>query len=132
MNGREVRPEQAKYRYGGRLIVDKHPPFAAGRNFAPKNDRIAFRIDAVGIENLCHGFVCSLFRFKHACHERPFRPRANHVGRGFIPEEQREGINQNGFSRTSFAGQQIQPRSKLHRNIVNDGVILQPQFDQHG
>src|SRR6266478_4179386 len=56
----------------------------------------------------------------------------DHLCGSLVAKEQRECVNENGFSGPGFAGKKIEPGSKFHRYVVNDGVIFNPQFEKHG
>ncbi len=56
---------------------------------------------------------------------------ANHVHGSFVPQQKGQGINEDGFSGAGFAGQQVQARRELDRQVVYDRVVFEPQFDEH-
>src|SRR5437868_7920751 len=56
---------------------------------------------------------------------------ADHVSRRLLTQQQRKRINEDRFSGAGFAGQQVQACGELHRHVVDDRVVLQPQLEQH-
>ena len=57
---------------------------------------------------------------------------ANHVRGGAPAHRQAERVHQNGFARAGFARKQIQSGLKFQRQLVNDRVILNEDFAEHG
>ena len=131
MNGGEIRSQLAQDGNGGRLVIDEHPSLAAGRNLAAQDDRFVFLVDAVVFEDLSDCLFRPTFNFKDSGNRGLVRSGANHVGGGLVPEQKRQGINEDGFSRAGFAGQQVQAGRELYRQVVYDRVVLEPQFDEH-
>ena len=64
-------------------------------------------------------------------HRGLFRAVAHHVAVGFFAQQQRQGVDQDGFARAGLAGQQVQSSSKLNHHIVDDGVVFNAQFPEH-
>ena len=110
-----------------RLVVHKDAAFAAGCNLAAKNQLPIVRvgIQAVGFQHRIQGFRLG---FKDRRNYGLVGAVANRIGGGFIAEQQRESINEDGFSGAGFAGQQIQTGRELHGNVINDRVVFDPQF----
>ena len=116
--------------HGRRLIVDEYAAFGAA--ISRRRIRLVFvGIDAVLFKNLCNQFSDPPSTSKTAEMTARSAAEADHVRRSFLAHEQAESINQDGFPRAGFAGQQIQPRSELDGEMVDDGVILKAQFEEH-
>ena len=133
MDRGQTRRKLAQHAYRGWLIVDEDAALASRRDLAPQNDGFVFvvGIDAVGFENSGNDLFRPLIDFKDRRYHGPIRTGTNHVSGSLLAEKKRERINQNGFTGSGFAGQQIQASRKLYRQIVDDRVIFKPQFGEH-
>ena len=56
---------------------------------------------------------------------------ANHVARYPLCENCTDRVDENGFSRAGFSGQDIQPGAELHRNLFEQGKIPYAEAMQH-
>ena len=128
MNYRQVRSKLFEHRHRCRLIVDEDAAFAACRDFAPQNDLLVFAIDPVGFE---HRRNRRRIGIKHSRDGRSFRSVPDRIAGCFIAQQQRQCVDENGFARAGFAGQQIQTSAKFHGDVVDDRVVFDPQFEQH-
>ena len=59
-------------------------------------------------------------------------PGTHQVFRGAVAKDRIDGIDQDGFARTGFTGQYIQPRFKVHLCLLDHGNIFNLQAAQHG
>jgi len=48
------------------------------------------------------------------------------------PISRAKRINEDGFSRAGFAGEQVEPRAERGDGVIDDGVVFSAQFDEHG
>ena len=131
VNGGEVRRQLAQDRDGCRLVIDENPSLAASGNLAPQDDGFVFLINPVIFENLSDRFFRSAFDFKDSGDRGLVGSGTNHVGGGFVAQQERQRIDEDGFSRAGFAGQQVQAGRELYRQVIYDRVVFQPQFDEH-
>src|SRR5271169_6298556 len=53
------------------------------------------------------------------------------VSRGFVAQQQRKRVNEDGFSGAGLAGQEVEAGGELDGDVVNDRVVFDPQFQQH-
>jgi len=117
---------------GGGLIVDEDAALAGGGNLAANDQRAVFGfIQTVVLQN----FIDCVFRnscaLKYRGDDRAVRAGADYLARRFIAQEQSQSIDQNGFASAGFTGEHVEAGGKLHRCVVNDGVVFQAQFDKH-
>ena len=57
---------------------------------------------------------------------------ADHAGRGLLAHEQRERVDEDGFARAGFSRQEIEAGTKAGDGVIDDGVVLGSEFEQHG
>ena len=57
---------------------------------------------------------------------------ADHLDRGFAAHQQSQCIDEDGFARAGFAGEQVEPRAERGDGVIDDGVVFSAQFDEHG
>jgi len=111
----------------GGLVVDEHSAFAVGLDFAPEDDFVAGGVDAVLLEDgVCasggledagdYGLVCAV---------------ADEVGGGFAAHEEGKRVNENGFACAGFAREEVEAGAELSDGVIDDGVVLSAQFDEH-
>ncbi len=132
MDGRQLRPKLAQHSHRCRLVVHEYAALAAGGNLTAHNQRAVFRfVQPILLEHLLDRVPGAAFALEDRRHYCPFRSGANHVTRRLFTQQQRQRIDQNGFPRARFSGQQVQPGGELHRRVVDDRVVLQTQFNQH-
>src|SRR5438874_9518507 len=48
-----------------------------------------------------------------------------------VAQEQGKRVDQNRLPCPGLAGKQVQSRTELHGNVIDDGVILDTKFDEH-
>ena len=131
VDGREVRSKLAQHRNRCRLIVDEDASLAAAGNLAPQDDGLIFPVDAVGLQYLGHGFPGAGLDFEYGGDHGLVGSGANDFAGSFFAEKESQSIDEDRFTRAGFAGQQVKPSRELYRQIVNDCVVFEPQFDQH-
>ena len=108
-------------------LLTKTRPFAVGQNLAAQNDFRAFGVDAVFLEN-----VFGAGRgFEHAGDHGLVGAVANHVGRCLAAHQQSQRIDENGFARAGFACEQVEPRAEDGDGVIDDGVVLGAELDEH-
>ncbi len=129
MNHRQVRRELLQHRHRRRLIVDEDAALAAGRNLAAQDDLAFFGVDSVGLQNRGDRGRVGV---EHRRDGRFFGAMADRVAGGLVAEQQCQRVDEDGFSGAGFAGQQVETGRELHGNVVNDRVVFDSQFQQHG
>jgi len=72
------------------------------------------------------------FNVEDGREHRPLCAEANYIRRRLVAHQERERVNQNGLACASFSSQEIQPSAELNCKVINDGVILEAQFKEHG
>ena len=131
MHFHQAAGQRANGRQRDRLVIHQHPAAAARLQFAPQN-QLAFvaRRHAVLLQPIRPR------RFalggKNGRHQRAVLAGANDVRRGASAQRQSQCIHQDGLAGTRLPGKQVQPRPKLHGQVINDGVVLNVNFAQHG
>ena len=60
-----------------------------------------------------------------------FLAAAHDVGRGFLVEQQHDGVDENGFSGPGLAGQDIQFRRKVQLNFFHHGQVFDFEIGKH-
>ena len=113
---------------GGRLIVDEDATLAGGQNLAAHDDVVTGGVDAVFFQNGL-GVVRG---FKDAGHDGLVGAVADDLDGGFAAHEQGQRVDQDGFARAGFAGEQVKPRAEVGNGVIDDGVVFSTQFDEHG
>ena len=68
---------------------------------------------------------------ENAGHARARFSRAHHLGRRAPAQQEPERIHHNGFAAAGLAGEEIQPRVKMDAQPLDDGIVLDHQFQQH-
>src|SRR5262249_20526086 len=116
-----------EYRYGRGLIIDEDPSFTAGRDFAADDQLSFFGVDTVGGECCSDQRIAGL---KDGGDDGFLFPMAHGLARGAFTQKQRQGVYENGFTGAGLAGQKIEARRELHRYAIDDGIVLDPQFEE--
>ena len=57
---------------------------------------------------------------------------ANQLDRAFAPHEEGERIDEDGLARAGFAGEQVESGAEGGDGVIDDGVVVSAQFDEHG
>src|SRR5581483_2330146 len=83
-------------------------------DLATQDYRFGFRIDTVFVKNSSDSFLGRSFHLKDCRDHRSFSSGSDDVAGGFL------------------ARQQIEARTKLNRRVIDNNVVLQPQFEEHG
>ena len=84
------------------------------------------------VSRVCGPSFRSAFGFEDGGDHGALGPGADDVGGSFVAEKKSEGVDQNGFAGSSFAGEQVEAGGELHGHVVDDGVVFEPQFSEHG
>ena len=113
---------------GGRLVVDEDAALAGGENFAAEDDFVAAGVDAVFFED---GFGVGR-GLKDTGDDGLVGAVADNFGRGFAAHQQGQRIDEDGFARAGFAGEQVETRAEGGDGVIDDGVVFSAQFDEHG
>ena len=50
---------------------------------------------------------------------------------GFAAHQQSQRVDEDGFARAGFAGQQVEPGAEDGDGVIDDGVVFSAQFDEH-
>ena len=112
----------------GRLIVDEDAALAAGGDLAAQNDVVTARIDAVFFQDV-FGVGGGL---EDAGDDGLLGAVADDLGGGFAAHQQGQSIDEDGFSRAGFAGEQVQAGAEGGDGVIDDGVVFSAEFDKHG
>src|ERR1700751_3636923 len=118
--------------YGRGLVVDEDSSLSAGRDFAAQNDGVALGVETVFLTDLLDGFFSGRLGFERGGDNGAVGTRTDLVAGGLFAEKQRQGVNKYRFAGSGFAGEQVQARSELDDQIIDDRVVLEAQFDEHG
>src|SRR5581483_1986257 len=133
VDDRQVRSQQPQDRYGGRPVVDEHPPLAAGRNLPPQDQRTVFRfVQTIVLQNLSQTLAVQAVFLENRGHNGPVGSAADYLCGSFLAQQKRQGIDENGFSGTCFTCQQVQPMPELDCQIVDYRVVFKAYFSEHG
>ena len=57
---------------------------------------------------------------------------ADQLDRAFAPHEEGERIDEDGLACAGFAGEQVESGAKGGDGVIDDGVIISAEFDEHG
>ena len=128
MDQGQLRGELAENGDGGRLIVDEDAALAGREDFAAQDDFAAAGVDAVFFED----GLGVVRRFKNTGDDGLVSAVAHHFDRGFAAHQQSQRIDEDGFARAGFAGEQVEPRAERGDGVIDDGVVFSAQFDEHG
>ena len=112
---------------GGRLVVDEDAALAGGENLAAQDDLVAVGVDAVLFED-GFGVVRGL---EDAGYDGLVGAVADQFDGGFAAHEQGQRIDQDGFARAGFAGEQVEAGAEGGDGVIDDGVVFSAQFDEH-
>ncbi len=129
MNYRQVGRQLFQNGDRRRLVVDEDAPFAASGNFAAQDDLAFLGVEPVGFKNRADRGRVDV---EHRRDGRFLGAMANCIAGGFVAEQQCKRVDEDGFSGAGFAGQQVETGGELHGNVVNDRVVFDSQFQQHG
>ena len=127
MDKSKLRRELAKNGDSGGLVVDEDTAFAAGENFAPKDDLGAFGVDAVFLKDAFR----TLSGFKDAGNNCLFGSVSNNFGRCLTTHEESQRIYKNGLACAGLAREQVQSRAKCGDGVINDGIVFGAQLNEH-
>ena len=130
------------------LAVDVDQPAAqipqnGCRGWHPVDAAAAFPLsgDLAAEQQCLRALIAGLFKLiqhrrrhllKGSADHRLCSPGAHQILRGAVAKDRIDGIDQDGFTRTGFAGQYIQPRFKVHLCLLDHGNIFNLQAAQHG
>ena len=124
----QFRGELLQHGNGGGLVIDEDAAFAVGEDFAAEDDFRAFGVDAVFLQR---GFGAG-GGLEDAGNDGLVGAVADHVGGGLAAHQQGQRVDQDGFAGAGFAREQIEPRAEDGDGVVDDGVILGAELDEHG
>src|SRR5439155_16244168 len=68
---------------------------------------------------------------EHAGHDSLVSTVTNDVRGCLSPHQKRQSIDQNGLAGAGFAGEQIEPGAENGDSVIDDGVVLGSEFDEH-
>ena len=69
--------------------------------------------------------------FEHSLHSGLIKALTNHFERGTPSHQQAHSIHQNGFPRSGFTGDQIQPLPEFNFQTIDQSKILDGEELQH-
>ncbi len=121
MNRSEKGSELPQKRDSCGLVVDEDAAFASGGDLALYDDLTVFAFEAVGLENRPHRRPVGL---ENPADHGLFRAMPDGLGKGLVPQQQRQSIDQNRFPGAGLTGQQVEPPVEFDRQTVDDSVIF--------
>ncbi len=58
-------------------------------------------------------------------------PMPDHIRRRLAAQQQRQRVDQNGFTRAGLSRQQVQPQPEVSDRTVDHSIVFRAQFQQH-
>src|SRR5207249_2133419 len=110
---------------GRRLIVDVDAIALVGRDLAPDDDLILFRIQSKTIQLAPH--ICFEDRLDHGA----AFAATNHFSGSLGSRKQSERIDDDGFSGSGFTGQKIETFFEVKLELVDQSEISNAKKPQH-
>ena len=108
---------------GGKRAVNPAGGAALGGDF-PGQHQFVFRVllgQALLLQKRAGGGAIG--QVKQALHPGLIAPGADQLLLGAAPQQQRDGIHQDGFARARFAGEHMQPGIEFHLHFVHQGDV---------
>ncbi len=127
VNQRQFGRQFLEHRDRGRLVIHEDAPFAVGQDFSAQDNLGALGVDAVFFQN---GLGAG-GGLEHAGNRGFVGAVPDDVGGGLAAHQQGERVDQDGFAGAGFAGEEIEPRAEDGDGVVDDGVILGSELDEH-
>ena len=128
MDEGELGSEGAENGDGGGLVVDVDAALAVGEDFAAEDDFVGVHVDAVGFEDE----LGAGSGFEDAGEDGAVGSVADDAGGGFLAHEEGEGVDEDGLACAGFAGEEIEAGTEAGDGVIDDGVVLGSEFEQHG
>src|SRR5215831_14831773 len=122
MDAGQIRSQLLEHGNGCGLIVYEHP--ALDSYLTAKNEVLFFGVDAVVFEDLGDSLFRSAFDPKNGRDHCPVGAETHQLWRCFVSPQQSQGIDEDALAGSSLSGQQVQPRSELNGEMIDDGVVL--------
>ena len=125
----QVRRHILEERRRDRAAADERARFARGQDLALDEQLAILDFEARGFQQAPQTRVIA--HVEDAGDARARLPGAHHIGRCAPTEQQPQRVHHDGFPATGLARQEVEPRMKADTQPLNDGVILNHQFQQH-
>ncbi len=119
-----MRRQLAQHGHRRGLVVDEDATFASGGDLAAQDDGVLVGIDAIRFERFGDALLGCAFDLEDRRDHGFVGARADDVARGFVAEQQGQGVDENGFAGAGFAGQQVQARGELDRQVIDHRVVF--------
>ena len=119
-------------RYGA--AIDATDVLPVPPHFAGENERVerVVGFDEAAFVQAWAEYACQpLIEQEDAFDERTVGPSPHNVALGTVSQQQSDGIDDDGFSRTSFTCEHIQARFELDADFVDNGKVANGEFGQH-
>ena len=131
MHFHQAAGERTGGRQGDGLVIHQHAAAASGLQFAAQNQPfvIASR-DAVFLQPI--GPRSNCFGGKNRGDHGAVFSGANDLRRGAPAQRQSQSIHQDGLAGTGLPGKQVQAGPEFHGQVIDDSVVLNVYFAEHG
>jgi hypothetical protein len=116
-----------KHVQGDGAAIQIGPGVPGALDEAPDEQSIRFlQVEAVqDLQSL------SSLELEESFHRRLFLPGSNHFRGSSTPQEEVDGIDQDGFSGAGFPGQDVEARPEFNVQLIDDRKIFDIQLGQH-
>ena len=128
MNDGQVWRKLLQHGHRRSLVVNEDASLAARRNLASQDQAAFFGVDPVRLKHRVDG---GRFRLEHRRYGCFIRAVADRVAGRLVAQQQRERVDEDGFTSAGFAGQEVETGRELHGHVVDDRVVFDPQFQEH-
>ena len=128
VNESQLGSESAEDGDSSGLVVDVNAALAVGKDFAAEDDFVGIDVDAVGFEDELGAWS----GFKDAREDSAVGSMTDDAGGGFLAHEEGESVDEDGFAGAGFAGEEIEAGAEAGDGVIDDGIILSSEFEQHG
>ncbi len=118
----------AQQRGGHRPAVDaRHRP-AVGAHFAGQHEEIGVIAFQAVLGQQRHDPGRRRPKLERALDFGALRAGAHHIGRRAIPEQEVDGVDDDGLARAGFAGEHIEARRENQIEPIDDGQVADTEF----
>lgn len=120
-------PDASERGKGNRNPVDHGPTPTGRKNFSADGDLPVHLLDPQPqfLESQIGGGV------KDGFNRSLLFPRSNQIAVRALSTHEAEGVDDDGFPRTRFSGQEVEARTELDLGRCDDGEVLYAQDSQH-
>ena len=123
----ELLAELFEHVQGDRAAIQIGPGFPGALDEAPDEQSIRF-LRGEAVQDF-RG-LCSL-ELEESFHRGLFLAGSNHFRGSSTPQEEVDGIDQDGFSGAGFPGQDVEARPEFNVQLIDDRKVLDIQLGQH-